>query len=476
MTMSPKSTTDASVSGRPVTRSVSLLDPVSGRGESSTARRPLPILRETTERSDNFGTEEDDEESDVTGEEEFKKTLAEQDKKIAQKRKRIEKGIAMFKARKNEEAVRGRIEALEERERAIRALDEEWEEFLGDIANEGIPNKRARRGETEEADSTRTETREPESNNRRESELGTTIRAIPDLIKTSLQSKTKMADLPRLKGKSISEARTFFKAAERRFRQCPTDFPTDTSKIDYCVNSFERKPLGRWDIEETVRGTGNTTWGEFVDFIKDTIVSKEARKVEAEAAYHAAVPRENQPIDDFVSYLAELEVEIGISDPGSLYRKLFHSLSEEMQKEIWKFSQPMPTTREELVNIVRRNEGANKLGKQSRPSTKSYEEKRDDQRSYKESKRDDRRTYEKSEVKKQEETRPSWAGRLSFSEANRTPIGREKPLTRNCFACGKEGHIITYCPDRTCYKCNKKGHMSTVCPENKLTGKGVTQS
>lgn len=43
----------------------------------------------------------------------------------------------------------------------------------------------------------------------------------------------------------------------------------------------------------------------------------------------------------------------------------------------------------------------------------------------------------------------------------------ERKQVKNCFNCGKEGHVSARCPrqgDRVCFKCQRSGHVSRDCP------------
>jgi hypothetical protein len=129
-------------------------------------------------------------------------------------------------------------------------------------------------------------------------------------------------------GKDIQEAQDFISGAERRFRlDGGYYYPDDTSKIDYCVLAFETKPYRQWSVyEEDAGGPGHTIWGQFKEYLFDSICDTANRQLSASVQYHNAEQAEGQTADDFAAELQVFERELGYANDKQQADALFAKL------------------------------------------------------------------------------------------------------------------------------------------------------
>jgi hypothetical protein len=221
-----------------------------------------------------------------------------------------------------------------------------------------------------------------------------------------------MPELPPYYGNDIQEAQDFISKAERRFRIDRGYYhPDDTSRIDYCVLSFQQKPYRQWSVFEEDIGVGNTTWEQFKTHLFNSICDTENRQMNAVVAYQEALQQEGQTTDDFAAELQVLERELGYTDDKAIARTLFAKLRWELRREISRRGNP-PATRRGMLDLARSIETAERL----------------------------------------------------FSREHTGEVKRESSVqaTRTCRRCG-EGHASSRCPQAVCFRCQGKGHYAAAC-------------
>ena len=68
-----------------------------------------------------------------------------------------------------------------------------------------------------------------------------------------------------------------------------------------------------------------------------------------------------------------------------------------------------------------------------------------------------------------------WSSSSNIGKKRENSVHRRKVLSRGCFRCGDENHVIKDCPERRseihCICCNSKGHYARECNSNQAKGK-----
>ena len=145
----------------------------------------------------------------------------------------------------------------------------------------------------------------------------------------------KTRELPIYKGKNIKEAQDFFYQAELKWREDnDLTWSTDATKITHCVSAFDGIARDIWKRRERRVGVDNTSWEDFVEFIKDAISNPENRNLDAITKHDEAQQRENQLVQNFVSYLDSLEDELGIDDERQKRNSLFAKIRPDIRQEM----------------------------------------------------------------------------------------------------------------------------------------------
>jgi hypothetical protein len=289
--------------------------------------------------------------------------------------------------------------------------------------------------------------------------------AAPSLYPVRRAPKTR--ELPTYKGKTIKEHQNFFYQAELKWREDrDLTWVTDADKVTHCVSSFEGTARDVWKRKERQEGVDNTSWEDFVEFMKNAIADPGNRNIQSVLAYERAAQRDNQSVQSFVSYLDSLEDDLGYTGTAQSRNHLLAKLRKEIQEEINRQGNP-PTDREELISLATRIEnhqgfyGEKPSGRGDSGGHKRKREGGDDGRDGKNSYGG--RNRSRSPRRDAGQRRPD----IAATGVNIIPTtgakGREDVI---CFKCKKSGHYATACPMQvTCYNCGRAGHKSFACPE-----------
>lgn len=336
-------------------------------------------------------------------------------------------------------AIESRIAELEKEEARRAAYEAELEELLGTKGDRSATNHKrpgsplgSGRGAPREAH------REPDGRPPSPSPPHRTARDAP-----------KFRDLPVYNGKTLREAQTFLDGAERRFRiDAGLRYRGDQSRIDYCVLAFGTAPAAKWERYERRRGVGTTTWEQFKEWMKDSIVDPANRAFDAVTSYNEARQRDGQSSEDFAAYLDSLEIELRIDDDWQRRNNLFAKLREELRKDILQRND-VPGTRQELLSLATRIETTHRMtgGGRSRKSVGTPPD----------PSRQDRRDTTKGQGR--------WDKPGPATGVNLTPTApKPAPSSGQCPRCKSTTHRLPNCPEVTCYRCDKKGHIASACP------------
>ncbi len=266
----------------------------------------------------------------------------------------------------------------------------------------------------------------------------------------AIRDAPKFRDLPTYASKTLREAQTFLDGAERRFRMDDgARYPSDQSKIDYCVLAFGPALGAKWERYERRAGLGATTWEQFKEWMKDSIVDPANRAFDAVTSYNSARQRDGQSAEDFAAYLDSLEIELRIDDDELRRNTLYAKLREEIQRDILSRND-VPLTRQGLLSLATRIETTHRItGKgRGRRETGAVPDS---------IRRTDTRPLRSEDRKRDNLPRGPATG------VNRTPTDPERPPRSQCPRCRSAAHRLANCPEVTCYRCNKKGHIASTC-------------
>ena len=280
----------------------------------------------------------------------------------------------------------------------------------------------------------------------------------------------KTRELPTYKGKNIKEAQDFFYQAELKWREDnDITWTTDAAKVTHCASCFEGIARDIWKRREKTVGVDNTSWEDFVEFMKNSISDPENRNLDAIGRLDKAQQRPNQSVQNFVSYLDSLEDDLGTVDATQSRNNLLAKLRPDIRDEIDR-RDDIPAGRERLIALAVRIE--NRLEKRNRNSNRHDEPTgqrmgRDDSRDRRDHRRDRGRTQSprREPHLKREDGVATTPNNISTSNTK-----YHRNVT--CFRCNKEGHYATACPALACHNCKKLGHKAYMCPEPKKSGNG----
>jgi hypothetical protein len=161
----------------------------------------------------------------------------------------------------------------------------------------------------------------------------------------------KTRDLPIYKGRNIKEAQAFFYAAELKWREDKDmTWVDDAAKVTHCVSCFEGTPVDTWKRRERAAGVDNTSWEDFVTFMKNSISDPANRNITAVQHHQKAMQRFGQSVPDFLSYLDSLEDELPSVNDETRRNNLFGKLRPDTQREI--SLRGTPATREQLISMA----------------------------------------------------------------------------------------------------------------------------
>lgn len=268
----------------------------------------------------------------------------------------------------------------------------------------------------------------------------------PPSPRRATRDAPKFRDLPVYNGKTLREAQTFLDGAERRFRiDAGQRYRDDQARIDYCVLAFGTAPAAKWERYERRQGIGMTTWAQFKEWMRDSIVDPANRAFDAVTSYNEARQRDGQSSEDFAAYLDSLEIELRIDSDWQRRNNLFAKLREDLRRDILQRND-IPNTRQGLLSLATRIETTHRMTGAPRSR---------------------RPAGPMPEPERQSRQAPTRVDRVRPGPAtgvNLTPTAPKPALNPGqCPRCKSTSHRLANCPEVTCYRCNTKGHIASSC-------------
>lgn len=280
----------------------------------------------------------------------------------------------------------------------------------------------------------------------------------------------KTRELPTYKGRNIKEAQDFFYQAELKWREDnDITWRDDAAKVTHCVSCFEGIARDIWKRKERRAGVNNTTWEEFVEFMKDAISDPENRNLDALTKHDEARQRENQSVQSFVSYLDSLEDELGIDDERQRRNNIFAKIRPEIRQEI-SLRGDVPTDREKLIAQAVRIENHFRM---YRDNTLKDKKKTGRNRNEGGSLDGKRRRSESPPDPQGPATGTNTVKVPQVTEGSNRSTRRRANVT--CFKCKEEGHYASSCPQLVCANCGESGHKTYGCPKPRRPGNDRAQ-
>jgi len=265
--------------------------------------------------------------------------------------------------------------------------------------------------------------------------------------RTTAATKThrKQRNIPLFNGKEMKEAKLFLHRLELAFENNPIDYPTTTDKIVFALQwldgEAEEKALLTYDA--VARRTH--TWGQFKQFIMDTVVDPTNREISVMQRYERAA-QGTRSVAQFAAYLQGLEKEFDVPyTPDQSRRHLLAKLRTDLQEAIIHLSQP-PETMEQLISVATRFENTQRLhhGEPRGTRRRSRDEGAGD-RPPKKARGDRGRGHPTGRPRSRERQKGTPGVREKAHEGRNQEAGAERGA---CWNCGKTDHISRFCPDK----------------------------
>jgi hypothetical protein len=247
-------------------------------------------------------------------------------------------------------------------------------------------------------------------------------------------------------GKSIREHRNFVHQCTITFRRTPLEHPHDADKVLYAMQYLEGEPRDMWARQETTLGEDQSTWEEFVEFLRDIIQDPVNRGISTMQRFQDAAQLPNQSVHAFATYLETLEADLPPYSDEHRRQHIFTKLKPEIRSAITNY-QDIPETCAGLISLAARLEENLRRTKHATVAP--------------------RRT---GEVDPEGRTIPATNsfGRGGFRIRGRgRGGGAMAPPTRPNSIPVPMGRGMNYTDEVECFLCHEKGHYSNVCPNNR---------
>lgn len=323
-----------------------------------------------------------------------------------------------------------------------------------------------------------------------ESNASPTPTPLPEAAPLPHYRPPKTRELRTYRGKSLREADNFFYDAELKWKEDQGyTWRSDDAKITHCVSAFEGLPKEMWRRKEKSGGTRGFTWNEFVQFMKDSIMDPVNRTTSAVEELDRCQQREDQTVQQFVSYLESRLDECQVYDDYLKRNYLLPKLRRALRAEV-KRQAIIPKGYEALIALATRLDnnlrGEDFSGEHLQSAqARSHGQKRERSKSPKSLQRNNSHHVPRTSWRDQRKGKPSSYRRAS--SANRTPLGPPMPILPDlskiqCYTCKEMGHFATTCPRRVgpvrerpqvrCYNCDQLGHTARDCRNAPKAEKG----
>ena len=252
-------------------------------------------------------------------------------------------------------------------------------------------------------------------------------------------------------GKNQKELEVFLRQCRNYIRMEKRSFVDEVEQVHWAITYLRGEAADAWSRhEKDTYGDEESafSWKEFEVFHKDWLADPANRLLNAFQKYDDARQKEGQSIQNFASYLEELEAILPPYSEEQRAGHLFMRMKPSLRKDILAKGD-MPSTRREVLALAQRFEGIQRIEsrQQSDPSRQS---RRSNVHPHGQ---DDGELKRKSEEEK--DPKGSRSGRGSFGrkrrgESQSTPGSNRQPTEEDkskveCFRCRKKGHYANEC-------------------------------
>lgn len=274
-------------------------------------------------------------------------------------------------------------------------------------------------------------------------------------IHTHRQKLLKVRELKTYSGKNLRELMEWRRAAETLFRLRPDGYRTDEAKITHTMQYLEGEPREAWYSHEDRIGEGNTTWLEYIEFLKNLIDDPVGRTIATAEQYHTAHQGTHQATYAFEAYLSSLENQLPRLSDEQRAQALLMRVRPEIRRGVMSY-RDLPVTRSGMAALCSKVEKTLGRGGSTLPGGN---------RSQNQASNTGRENHRGRPGP--HNGRPS--GRRSQSprkDEGGERKGRKATQADKCHNCGRPGHFARYC------KAPSNPNREPVDTSAVLSGKG----
>ena len=246
------------------------------------------------------------------------------------------------------------------------------------------------------------------------------------------------------KGESEGEHIRWFREFEIKAMQSSEYFPTDLSKILFCMLGLVGDPSNQWHQYQKQHGIEGASFEFFEQFLLDLVADPVNRRLSAMERWESARQRSDQKVTAFKAYLEEAESRLEPMTEHFRADAFFAKLRPELRNKLASTGN-VPRNREELLaqaimqerNLERERPHARGNGGSSQSHSKT--------------------SSGQTKSKPLEDRISNPNNNIGRGGAQEAPSNGGSKRTQEGFNPAHK--------DDTCYHCNKIGHRSPQCPD-----------